>query len=416
MRTLTSILFALLLHVLTYAQKNCGTSAYQERIQMEYPDMLSNLKTNVALSAYGISSSEDNSSRIAITIPVVVHVVYNSESENISNDQIASQIEALNRDFNRLNADFSKVPSVFSTLAGVSEIHFELAKVDPNGRATTGITRTKSSRLLWTNDDKIKSAANGGVTPWDSKSYLNIWVSNLAAGLVGYSSAPGSPAEKDGVVIRYNAFGTKGNIAAPYNFGRTAVHEVGHWLNLKHIWGEGQCGSDDVDDTPQQRSYSQGCPNFPKINTSCANANPNGEMFMNYMDFSNDECMMMFTEGQIKRMRSLFVTGGSRSSLMVSKALSEPWNTSSAMMMSSIASTINVKLFPNPTNGVLTVENKSDVSISGLNYQIFSTDGRQVAQGIFNGENNTISVTSLIQGVYFMRISEKGLIRFAKQS
>ncbi|MFZ9661626.1 MAG: M43 family zinc metalloprotease [Chitinophagaceae bacterium] len=416
MRTLTSIVFALLLHIATYAQKNCGTSAYQERIQMEYPDMLSNLKTNVSLSAYGIASSSETISRTAITIPVVVHIVYYNESENISNEQVASQIEALNRDFNRLNADFSKVPSVFSSLSGVSEIRFELAKVDPNGRATSGITRTKSSRALWTNDDKIKSAANSGVTPWDSKSYLNIWVSNLAAGLVGYSSAPGSPAEKDGVVIRYNAFGTLGSVSAPYNAGRTAVHEIGHWLNLKHIWGESQCGSDEVDDTPQQRTYSQGCPNFPKINTSCPTANPNGEMFMNFMDFSNDDCMMMFTEGQIKRMRLLFGAGGVRSSILVSKALGEPWNTSSDMLSTVPIGIINVKLFPNPTTGILTIENKSDNSITGKKYQIYATDGRAVAQGSLTGESNTISVASLTQGIYFIRIGEMNLIRFAKQS
>lgn len=416
MRTLTSILFALLIHIVSFAQKNCGTSVYQERIQLENPDMLNNLRTSISQSAYGVASSDESNTRTSITIPVVVHIVYNNDNENISDEQIASQLDALNRDFNRMNADFSKVPSVFSSVAGISEIHFVLAKVDPNGRATTGITRTKSSRLLWTNDDKIKSAANGGVTPWDSKSYLNIWVSNLAAGLVGYSSAPGSPADKDGVVIRYNAFGTKGAVSAPYNVGRTAVHEIGHWLNLKHIWGEGQCGSDEVDDTPQQRSYSQGCPNFPKINTSCASANPNGEMFMNFMDFSNDDCMMMFTEGQIKRMRNLFVSGGLRSSLLSTKALGEPWNTSSEMMASAQTAAVSVKLFPNPTNGILKIENKSEHTIAGKKYQIFSTDGRAVAQGNLNGDMNSISVASLTQGIYFIRIGEMGLIRFAKQS
>lgn len=415
MRTLTSIVLALLIQIVSYAQKNCGTSAYQERIQLEHPDMLRNLQTSVALSAYGISASDEGANRTSITIPVVVHIVYNSETENISNEQVASQIAALNRDFNRLNADFNRVPSVFSSLAGISEIHFALAKVDPNGRATSGITRTKSSRMLWTNDDKIKSAANGGVTPWDTKSYLNIWVSNLAAGLVGYSSAPGSPVEKDGVVIRYNAFGTTGSVSAPYNAGRTAVHEVGHWLNLKHIWGDGQCGSDDVDDTPQQRTYSQGCPNFPKINTSCPSANPNGEMFMNFMDFSNDDCMMMFTEGQIKRMRSLFLIGGSRSSMLVSKALGEPWNTASEMLSTAQAAPLNIKLFPNPASSVLHIENKSEQKLTGRSYQIFSTDGRAIAQGTFNGESNAISVAALTNGIYFIRIGDMGLIRFAKQ-
>lgn len=192
--------------------------------------------------------------RVGITtIPVVVHVVYRTRRENITTAQVQSQINAQNRDFRAQNADRSRVPAVWSNLVTDTRIQFALATTDPLGNATSGITRTRTTRLSFTTDDSVKSRATGGANPWPTDRYQNIWVCTLAGGLLGYVQFPGGPMETDGVVVLNTSFGTRGTAQAPFNLGRTAVHEIGHWLNLHHIWGDGfpRClDSDYVSDTP----------------------------------------------------------------------------------------------------------------------------------------------------------------------
>src|SRR3954463_10943714 len=162
-------------------------------------------------------------------------------------------------------------------------------------------------------DDGVKSKAGGGVPPKTPNSILNIWVCNLGGGLLGYAQFPGGPARTDGVVILYTAFGTQGVAADPFNLGRTATHEVGHYLNLRHIWGDtNDCsGSDMVADTPNCAGPNYGTPPFPTV--TCNNG-PNGDMFMNYMDYVDDTAMVMFTTQQVLRMRTALET--SRSGLL----------------------------------------------------------------------------------------------------
>jgi hypothetical protein len=239
-------------------------------------------------------------------IPVVVHVVYRTPAENITTAQIRSQIAVLNRDFRGRNADRKKTPAVWKGMAADALIEFVLAKRDPAGNPTTGITRTQTDRSFFTYDDGVKSAASGGAPPWPSAKYLNIWVCTLGGGLLGYAQFPGGPAATDGVVILNTAFGRKGVTRPPFNLGRTTTHEVGHWLNLRHIWGDDAApfacqGSDHVDDTPNQEGPNYGKPSFPNI--SCSNG-PNGDMFMNYMDYVDDEAMFMFTPQQVMRMHA----------------------------------------------------------------------------------------------------------------
>src|SRR5439155_1096778 len=169
---------------------------------------------------------------------------------------------------------------------------------------TNGITRTATARTSFSDDDGVKSAATGGAAAWPSDRYLNIWVCPLGGGLLGYAQFPGGPAATDGVVILHSAFGTSGTAAAPFNLGRSATHEVGHWLNLRHIWGDdgnGCNGSDFVDDTPNQAGPNYGTPVFPHV--TCNNG-PNGDAFMNYMDYVDDAAMFMFTAGQVARMQA----------------------------------------------------------------------------------------------------------------
>lgn len=267
-----------------------------------------------------------------IRIPVVVHVLYHTDDENIEVSQIESQIAALNRDYRMHNADQSEIPAPFRPFACDTLIEFGLAVRDPEGNATTGITRTRSSKAVFPYDPNDRLATKKldemikfdgfGKAAWPRDSYLNIWTCSLGGGLLGYAQFPGGAAATDGVVIQNKAFGTNGIATAPYNLGRTAVHEVGHWLNLLHIWGDddGGCSqSDEVDDTPNQAGSNGSdvrISNFPHI--TCNNA-PNGDMFMNYMDYVDDDTMFMFTAGQLKRMNATLA--GPRASLSQSMGL-----------------------------------------------------------------------------------------------
>ncbi|NET54846.1 MAG: zinc metalloprotease [Symploca sp. SIO2E6] len=240
-------------------------------------------------------------------IPVVVHVVYNPNrpKQKISEAQVCSQIDVLNKDFRAKNSDIVSVPSVFKHLIADARIEFVLATTDPQGNPSKGIIYTSTTARGFATDNSVKSAATGGADPWPSDRYLNIWVCRLYGGILGYAQFPGGPSATDGVVITHTAFGTIGTATAPYNLGRTTTHEIGHWLNLRHIWGEGRnsCGDSDlVDDTPNQAGPSRGKPSFP--NVTCDNS-PHGDLFMNYMDYSEDAAMSMFTVGQVARMQAV---------------------------------------------------------------------------------------------------------------
>ena len=294
-----SILFSLFIH----AQRNCGTmEVYSSALQMN-PE-LSSKRENIEGQIRQWIATQSNSSRSVITIPVVVHVIYNTSEQNISDAQVQSQIDVLNEDYARLNADASQTPAMFNSIVANCEIQFCLAKTDPFNQETSGITRTQTTSSSFSIGSLMKYSATGGVDAWPSGKYLNIWVCNMANQVIGFATLPGTTiAAEDGVVIMYKHFGRTGNVLAPYHKGRTATHEVGHWLNLLHIWGDddgssNNClGSDQVDDTPNQASFYFGCPSSPS--PSCSN---NGDMFMNFMDYTDDACMNAFTGGQKNRM------------------------------------------------------------------------------------------------------------------
>jgi hypothetical protein len=242
----------------------------------------------------------------------VVHVVYNTAQQNISEGQINSQIAVLNEDYQNLNTDKTKLPlNSFQTVASTGmKVRFVLDSIK---RVST---RTKS----WSTNDAVKSSRRGGSDPIDPAHKLNIWVCNLGQGLLGYAQFPGGNPATDGVVILYSAFGSRskypsGAYISKYDLGRTATHEIGHWMNLRHIWGDdgGACsGSDQVDDTPNQGSENYGCPDYPHV--SCSN-DPKGDMFMNYMDYTDDACMYMFSAGQIARAQAVFLSTGPRAAI-----------------------------------------------------------------------------------------------------
>ena len=251
----------------TYAQRQCGVVEYHEMLKAQDPNFEENQIRIEDFTQRFIDEGGHLSQRAVVTIPVVFHVVYGTTAENISDAQIQSQLAILNADFRKLNADASLIPAAFSGVASDVEIQFCLATVDPNGAATTGIVRKSTTVASFSSNNAVKYTANGGSNAWPAASYLNFWVCDLGSSLLGYAQFPGGAAATDGVVCNYTAVGNIGTASAPFNKGRTATHEVGHWLNLRHIWGDATCGSDLVSDTPTHNTSNTGCPAYPHYST-----------------------------------------------------------------------------------------------------------------------------------------------------
>ena len=302
-KILTLIFTSLIISV--FAQEKCGTDEITKYRMDKYPDYR-NARENVNFETdKWIEENANYTQKSIITIPVVVHVVWSSNVQNISDSQILSQIDVLNKDYRRLNIDIINTPSVWQSVAADCEIEFCLANIDPNGQPTNGINRVETTHGKFGMDNDIHTSSLGGADDWPNDDYLNIWVCDISDGLLGYASKPSNwIGDGDGLVIGYRYFGTNGTVQSPYNKGRTATHEIGHWLNLEHLWGGswGSCGNDQVSDTPKQESSNYSCPGFPENPNSCNTNNPNGDMFMNYMDYTNDACMNLFTQGQKTRM------------------------------------------------------------------------------------------------------------------
>ena len=301
-----------------YSQRNCGTMQYLSEQIEKNPSLKINFEKTEHKLQQWINSNNTKTSNV-ITIPVVVHVVYYNSNENISDQQIFSQIDIINEDFRRLNADTINTPSAFQSVAADTEIEFCLASEDPNGNTTTGITRTATSQSSFSTNDGVKYSSSGGVDAWNTSEYLNIWVCDLSGGLLGYAQFPGGTASSDGVVCDYAYFGNMGTATSPYDQGRTLTHEIGHWLNLRHIWGDSFCGNDFCNDTPEHSGSNYGCPNFPST-SNCNGNGSSGDMFMNYMDYTDDACMNIFTNDQKTRMIAAINT--SRAGLLTSNGCS----------------------------------------------------------------------------------------------
>ncbi|HUP12900.1 MAG TPA: M43 family zinc metalloprotease [Niastella sp.] len=399
MRTIASLLF-LCFFMKATAQRECATQSYQA-IHNTKPLQFSGTAVTInaanSINTTGVATGEKQNT--VIRIPVVVHVLWNTAAQNISDAQIKSGIAALNRDFRRQNSDTINTPARFKAIAADVEIEFVLATADPIGIATTGIIRTQTNVLAFDMDDKIKFSAQGGANAWDSKSYLNIWIGNTRR-LLGYATIPGGAENIDGLVINYTAFGTI-NTAAPYNLGRTVVHETGHWLGLQHIWGDQACGDDEVSDTPPQAGYTSGCPTG--FRSSCNNGAA-GDMFMNYMDFTNDACMNLFTLGQKARMRSLFQENGTRHLLLNSKGLNLPWQEEAPLAVADTTSQVPFfTLYPNPAVQQVSLQFETqDKMPAGFVYLLDAT-GIALQKIAITSAKQQVNVTGLKPGVYFVK-------------
>ncbi|MDG1849036.1 MAG: M43 family zinc metalloprotease [Flavobacteriales bacterium] len=267
-------------------------------------------------------------SNVSYTIPVVVHIVKNESATdmNITDEQIHQQIQVLNASYNATNQDLNQTPEIFQSAIGNPSIEFCLASVDPNGYATNGITRHTTTVSSFSSAlDNVKHSAEEGVDAWDPSSYLNIWVAKISSSVLGYSHAPHKTLSASdyplvhGVVIAYQYFGE--NEHATFNMGKTLVHEVGHYFNLNHTWGNGSGGCDHDDgvaDTPTSEEAYYEIPIHPQV--SCGSV----DMFMNYMEYVNDSVMVMFSKGQVERMHFALNYYSNRKSLLESEGCGIP--------------------------------------------------------------------------------------------
>ena len=401
MKGITCFVFLLLLFVQSFSQKKCETAVYFKNEINKNADFKNQQQAIEDFTNRYINSVKDsNQFRVTgvtiIKIPVVVHVLYHFPGQKISDDIIRNQIKILNRDFRRKNADTVLTPFAFKNVAADCEIEFQLATSDPRQFSTSGIEKKYTPVLTWEANDKMKFDTEMGCNGWDSKKYLNIWVCNMG-GLAGYSTLPGGDPQKDGVVVDFGAFNANLSGSA-YDMGRTTVHEVGHWLNLKHIWGDSDCGDDGVSDTPKQEIYTVGCPT--EIRKSCNNGAA-GNMYMNYMDFTSDACMNLFTNGQKARMHSLFAAGGARQSLLSSTGLSAPLVIVSPVELPD-PTWLFAKIYPNPVTDKMKFNLEYDNRWIGKTIKVTNLNGQHIKLIRITANVFEVDLSQLPSGVYFL--------------
>lgn len=366
-------------------------SLYAERMKSpDYRKLLA--EEEKAFQMYMIEKQARKSS--SYTIPVVVHIIKNELHEDwtdmhITDEDVYRQIEILNESYNLLNDDVNQTPDMFVDLIGNAQIEFCLATVDPRGYATNGIKRystnvTSFSTVL----DNIKRSEDGGADSWDTDAYLNIWVSKITNGVLGYSDNPNAdiPHDEHGFVIGYPYFGESAHEF--YGMGKTAVHELGHYLNLKHPWGSGNCSfsNDYVEDTPISEAAYQGNPIHPQI--SCETV----DMFMNYMDYVNDSSMVMFSQGQVDRMHHALDIY--RSSLQESNGCGVPY-----LVTEPLYSHVSSEF---ASDGIIHL----NIAYGESPFTIICQDSIQIVDSVLLSSHGSYSIDNLSEGNYFVQITD----------
>ncbi|MCT2564572.1 T9SS type A sorting domain-containing protein [Chryseobacterium herbae] len=376
-----------------YGQRECGTTEKMNEFFARNPQALAKKQDlrNYLTSKNTTGKNVQN----VITIPIVVHVLYKNGTQNISEAQIASQIAVLNNDFRKLNADFNTVvPAVFQPMAADMELAFCMATKDPSGNSTNGIER-KSVASNFNFADNYYQAS--GLTAWDPTKYLNIWVGDMPNPYLGWAYLPDAAGyPEDGLAIGYKYFGTTGAAQFPYNGGRTATHEIGHYFGLLHPWGEDDslCGTADNNDgcadTPATNNPYFGGNVFPD-NTNTCTPSDNGAMFMNFMDYVTDTEMALFSNDQ-KTIKTNTMSGP-RASLLNS-------NGCAFLAVNEVEKANSINLFPNPTTQYISIASP----LAKINeVEIFNAEGRLMKKAVIKNETDKIDVKDFASGVYYVR-------------
>lgn len=423
--TLLLLLFCILLIPFYYTQPHkCATMRVDSARRAAHPELGTLdqfeewLQTKITEGKQIAAKKE-----VSYTLPVVVHVIHNGEAvgvgRNISDEQIQSQIDVLNEDFRKLNPEISTLTlppynqTNWSALAADCEINFCLAKTDPLGNvmASSGIDRvdrnTKGFLSPPYNDFYIDNTIKPA-TIWDPNKYFNIWVVEFSISVIGYATFPANStlsglsgsngtASTDGIVIAHKAFGRVGTLSTLYNKGKTTTHEVGHWLGLRHIWGDGACATDYCNDTPSQSKENSGtCPSFPQV--TCNNQ-PNGDMFVNYMDYSPDECVVMFTNDQKTRMQTVMLNSPFRAGVA-----QQSTNCGYTTEMAENDGDEKTHVYPNPSAGIINIALPYQKIVS---MEVFNTLGRLLytdSQHLYT-DYIQLAYSFPDNGIYFLKIN-----------
>ncbi|MDF2447973.1 MAG: hypothetical protein K0R26_477 [Bacteroidota bacterium] len=406
------------------AQRHCASTKFDSLYEQRFQKMLE--RDN--------QFANDKKPFYSFKIPVIFHIIHSGQnvgsSYNISQAQINSQLAILNQDFRKTNSDFSSTvtQSAFLSAAADCEITFCAAMVDPAGNALPepGIDRILAYSKEWSNPpysfNYIESTIKPG-SSWDPTKYFNVWVVGFSDGMtLGYAQFPpipttltavsdmvgnGGPANTDGVVLNYNAVGNMGSATYPFNKGRTATHEIGHWLGLWHINGDSGCGNDFCSDTPAQSSLTTGCPSTTGgVSSSGCSASPNppGKNYQNFMDYSDDRCMSMFTAKQKERMQAVLSNCVRRNTLNYSAVCN-------AVGIEENEASFNFDIFPNPAHGQFLI----DIDLIGhqdLTVSVLNTLGQTIKE-IKYFQSNTgslkVDLSGKPAGIYFVSVKLNGV-------
>lgn len=423
------IALTFMLHLNVKGQRNCGQMIMYNHLETMHPGTLSKIKENRAKIQSGISTkSKTNSAFYKTTetafIPVVFHFVIDSSQFKQLNgisgieQRIKSQMKVINDDFNGNNADKIKVPSVWTPIFATVGLEFGLARIDPSGNATPGydIKIVPNGKVFGVLDGakSAKFAASGGTDAWDNTKYLNIWIANIKDGpsnILGVTVPPATPGyttPEYGVTLNTYSFGVRSSWSETFitniDKGRTLTHELGHYFYLSHTWGDdnGLCiasggSDDDIADTPEEADATFGDPAFPRFDVCTPTGN--GVMFMNYMDYTNDSSMYMFTKDQAAIINTEISAGGSSYSLTLNKYLGDTqYNVP-----------LDIRMFPNPTTGILTIQ--FDFTKNPMKkIDVYNILGQRLIE-ISNQNINSIDMRAWAKGLYFVHCQfEKELI------
>src|SRR5688572_5102743 len=387
---------------LTAQQKCASHEAVKQQIEVK-PGYARKIQENKkSLANYQRGDLRPNERRASITIPVVVHIVYNTPDQNISDAQVQSQIDVLNEDLSATNNDYNNYNADYGAVRGDADYKFCLDQ----------IVRKQTNKRFFGVNDGMKKSRQGGSEAVDPLHKLNIWVCNLQSYL-GYAYLPGAPAEIFGVVCHYRAFGRgeNYNLFPEYNLGRTTTHEVGHCFGLEHIWGDSNCGNDFVDDTPLHNTANFGCP--PQGHLSTCTGNPL-EMWMNYMDYTDDRCMYFFSDGQVSRMDFFIDNDALINSIVNSACIDDPGNnkliTSTNIKQGSTNRTGNTgfQIYPTVASGKITLEMYSAIA-GNADVNIYNQSGALVMKKKMFLEEGAITmdldIARLTNGIYFLQLN-----------
>jgi hypothetical protein len=396
------IFIALIINSLTiFSQRTCGTNEKMNALKANDPTFATYHQETMDYLRNPSTAPVNKSPNVVVTIPVVFHVLYKTSIQNISDAQINSQLAILNSDFRKLNTDFSTVvPAAFQSLGADTEILFCKATRTPAGVASTGIER-KSVASSFVFENSYYTTA--GLTAWDPTKYLNIWIGRFNnSQLLGFAYLPSAAGlAYDGLCIGDQFFGNVGTATAPFNKGRTATHEIGHYFGLLHPWGDDNaaCGttanSDGVADTPETDSPYSGCPTYP-TNTNACTITATGSMFMNYMDYVNDACMAFFTTGQKTIMRNTL--NGPRISLLTS-------NGCGSLGLNETEAISAIAVYPNPVSNYFMITSPF-TSVDFV--EVYNLNGQLVKSQKLENTNNKVVIDDFEAGIYYLRIYNQG--------